>query len=277
MGAWSIQPSVRVDHFQFKYVDDLANIFDRQSNEKTVATPNLSIIYNASNNVQLFAKSGIGFHSNDSRVVLQNEVEEILPLAYGVDVGALLKPAKRLIANIGFWYLGLEQEFVYVGDEGVVEPSGETRRLGVDFGLRYQVTDWLFASGDVNYAYARSIDEPEGADYIPLAPDLTATGGIAVQKDNIQANLQFRYVKDRPANETNDIVAEGYFITDLSANYNFKRVSLGFTIENLFDQDWNETQFATESRLRDEPNSTEEIHFTPGVPFFMKGVLRYRF
>jgi hypothetical protein len=31
---------------------------------------------------------------------------------------------------------------------------------------------------------------------------------------------------------------------------------------------WNETQFATESRLKDESNSVEEIHFTPGTPFY---------
>jgi hypothetical protein len=36
---------------------------------------------------------------------------------------------------------------------------------------------------------------------------------------------------------------------------------------------WNETQFATESRLKEEPNSVEEIHFTPGTPFFMKALL----
>jgi hypothetical protein len=40
---------------------------------------------------------------------------------------------------------------------------------------------------------------------------------------------------------------------------------------------WNETQFATESRLKEEPNSVEEIHFTPGTPFFMKAKLLISF
>jgi hypothetical protein len=30
---------------------------------------------------------------------------------------------------------------------------------------------------------------------------------------------------------------------------------------------WNETQFATESRLKEEPNSVEEIHFTLEHPY----------
>ena len=48
-------------------------------------------------------------------------------------------------------------------------------------------------------------------------------------------------------------------------------------VENLFNTEWNETQFATESRLQNEPEPVEEIHFTPGTPFFLKGVLTYTF
>jgi hypothetical protein len=45
----------------------------------------------------------------------------------------------------------------------------------------------------------------------------------------------------------------------------------------MFNLEWNETQFATESRLQNEAQSVEEIHFTPGTPFFIKGSISYRF
>jgi hypothetical protein len=48
-------------------------------------------------------------------------------------------------------------------------------------------------------------------------------------------------------------------------------------VDNLLDVDWNETQFATESRLFNEVDPVEEIHFTPGTPFAIRGVLQYRF
>jgi hypothetical protein len=48
-------------------------------------------------------------------------------------------------------------------------------------------------------------------------------------------------------------------------------------VENLFDTEWNETQFATESRLSFESTPVEEIHFTPGAPFFIKGTVQYAF
>ena len=39
----------------------------------------------------------------------------------------------------------------------------------------------FFIDGDLNYTFARAISEPEQANRIPLAPDLTATGGLAFQ------------------------------------------------------------------------------------------------
>ena len=55
------------------------------------------------------------------------------------------------------------------------------------------------------------------------------------------------------------------------------RLDIGLRIENLFDVAWNETQFATESRLRGEAVPVEEIHFTPGTPFFARAVVRVKF
>jgi hypothetical protein len=54
--------------------------------------------------------------------------------------------------------------------------------------------------------------------------------------------------KSRPANEDNSIVAKGYAIADF--NYEYQSVTFGVSIENLLNTKWNETQFATESRLK---------------------------
>jgi hypothetical protein len=48
-------------------------------------------------------------------------------------------------------------------------------------------------------------------------------------------------------------------------------VELAVDVQNLFDAGWREVQFATESRLRDEPAPVEEIHFAPGWPFTILG------
>ncbi len=59
--------------------------------------------------------------------------------------------------------------------------------------------------------------------------------------------------------------------------FKWNKISLGIQIQNLFDTDWNETQFATESRLQNETLPVEEIHFTPGTPFFIKTMIEYNF
>ena len=277
-GKLKVAPALRLDYFKFLYNDKLQANYTTQSETKTILSPKLNFYYDAASNLQLFLKSGIGFHSNDTRVVVSNQGEDVLPRAYGLDFGKVWKPFPKLVLNSALWYLFLEQEFVYVGDAGIVEPSGKTERYGLDLGLRYQFNDWLFFDTDATITHARSTEDPDGQNYIPLAPDFTLAGGLSINDLNgFSGGIRYRYIDDRPANEDNSIVAEGYFVTDFNANYSFDNITLGFVIENLFDTEWNETQFATESRLQNEAQSVEEIHFTPGTPFFIKGTIAYRF
>ena len=277
-GKLIINPAIRVDYFKFNYQDKLTTDYKTQSESKVKFSPKLNFIYTENNNLQFFVKSGMGFHSNDTRVVVQNIGKQILPTAIGTDIGTIWKPFPRLIVNSALWYLYLEQEFVYVGDAGIIEPSGKSKRMGAELGLRYQLNDWLYLDTDANYTYARSIEEPKGQNYIPLAPDFTSTGGLSFQKLNgFSGGIRYRYLKSRPANEDNSIVAKGYFVSDFNINYKVKNISFGIVIDNLFNTKWNETQFATESRLQNESASVEEIHFTPGTPFYAKGKITYTF
>ncbi len=278
LGKWTFNPALRLDYFKFDYLNELTNTYDNQSESKFAFSPKFNTIYSVNRNWQLFLKSGIGFHSNDARVVVANNGKSILPAAYGVDFGTILKPVEKLAVNAALWSLFLDQEFVYVGDAGIVEPSGKTKRLGVELGARYQALDWLYIYSDVNYTYARSTEQANGQDYIPLSPSLTSSGGIVVNEFNgFSGGLTYRFIDDRPANENNSIIAEGYLVTDFNIIYNWKNWSYGIIIENLFDTEWNETQFATESRLFNEPSSVEEIHFTPGTPFFLRGKISVTF
>ncbi|GAL64739.1 TonB-dependent receptor [Algibacter lectus] len=277
-GKLVVAPALRLEHFKFMYNDKLQTNYTALDETKTALLPKLNFFYNAKDNLQLYLKSGIGFHSNDTRVVVTNASENVLPKAYGVDFGNIWKPTPKLVVNSALWYLFLEQEFVYVGDAGIVEPSGRTRRYGADLGVRYQLNNWLFLNTDATLTKARSIDEASGEDYIPLAPDFTLTGGLAVNDlKGFSGGLNFRYIDDRPANEDNSIIAEGYFVSDFNVNYTINNLTFGFAIENLFDTEWNETQFATTSRLQNETAPVEEIHFTPGTPFSSKFTVSYRF
>ncbi|WP_372976054.1 TonB-dependent receptor domain-containing protein, partial [Muriicola sp.] len=162
---------------------------------------------------------------------------------------------------------------------GIVEPSGRSERQGIDLGVRYQINDWLYFNSDLTYSRARSIDAVDGNDYIPLAPGITLAGGLsAVGLKKWSGGIRYRFLGDRPANEDNSIVAEGYLVFDSNVNYELlPDLTLGISVQNLFNTEWNETQFATTSRLRQETEAVEEIHFTPGAPFYLQGRIRYTF
>lgn len=278
VNKWTFNPSVRLDYFNFQYNDALLTTYKTQEETKAIVSPKFNILYNPSEQLQLYLKTGKGFHSNDTRVVVTEQDKKTLPAAYGFDLGYIWKPTPKMVVNMAYWYLYLDQEFVYVGDAGVVEPSGKTRRQGIDLSYRYQPTNWLFWNLDANYTYARSIDESKGEDYIPLAPDFTLVSGLNfIFKSGLYGSINARHLADRPANEDNSIVAKGYTVTDLNAGYKWEKISLGIQIQNLFDVQWNETQFATESRLQSESQPVEEIHFTPGTPFFIKAMIQYNF
>ena len=276
LGRWLISPSVRYDQFRFNYDDALAQTQLHVS--EGIASPKFNLLYNHSERLQLYFKSGFGFHSNDARAIAYSDTDVILPRAFGYDLGFIVKPTQQSFLNVAFWSLKLQQELVYVGDAGIVERGGQTHRVGVDLSYRYQVTPWLFLNQDVNYTHARQIDALEGQNYVPLAPGLTASGGIGVSRaTGFYGGLRYRYMADRPANEDHSMVADGYTVVDLNMGYQFKNYNFGVNIENLFNTDWNETQFATESRLQDEPASVEEIHFTPGTPFSLRAFFKVNF
>jgi len=277
-GKFLLNPVIRLDQFKNIYYDALVSNQKTQSVNASIISPKFNLQYNHSHDLQAYVKLGKGFHSNDTRAVVAQDGDEILPAAYGYDIGIIWKPIPRLVTNLAYWSLYLEQEFVYVGDAGIIEPSGESQRNGVDLSIRYQPINWLFFNFDVNYTKARSLNTEIGQSYVPLAPKFTLVNGISVKHPlGISGGIHTRHIGDRPANEDNSIVAKGYTVVDMNANYEFKNFGIGFQIQNLFNTEWNETQFATESRLRDEPLSVEEIHFTPGTPFFFKGIFEFRF
>ncbi|MDX1908763.1 MAG: TonB-dependent receptor [Bacteroidia bacterium] len=274
----TVNAGLRYDQFHFEYTDDLAATFQRQAVTQGVFSPKLNLHLTANSRLRFFVNSGIGFHSNDTRTILAARTREILPRALGVDVGLVAKPVRSILMQAALWGLDMEQEFVYVGDAGIVEPGGETRRAGADLSVRAQLTPWLYADADVNYTLPRTKGVPAEEAYIPLAPLFSSVGGLTLQLGNgLQGSLRYRYLGDRPANEDYSLTAAGYFLADLVLGYSMGPVTVQFSVENLLDAEWKEAQFDTESRLRNETSPISEIHYTPGTPRFAQVQVGWQF
>lgn len=275
---FTINAGVRVDYFRSQYTDRLPATPQTARATQAIVSPKLNFYYTVNPRLQLYLNTGKGFHSNDARVVVPKGGQEILPAAYGSDLGFIVKPFPRLLINAAAWYMWVAQEFVFVGDENVLELSGRSRRAGVDVSMRYQLTKTLYADLDLNTANPRSVGVENGQNYLPLAPRFTSVGGLSLKAPSgFSGSLRYRYMSDRPAKEDNSIVAKGYFINDLQASYTKRNYTLGLSIQNIFNVRWKETQFDTETRLRGEAAPISEICFTPGTPFFARLSLMYSF
>lgn len=265
-----LNAGARLDYFMNAYKNKLPEDLSRQQYDVAKVSPKAGLYYNFNNSARIYFNYGSGFHSNDTRVVVEQKGRNILPNANGYDLGVVLKPLPKLLFSGAVWMLDLQSEFVYVGDEAEVEPSGRSRRTGVEASLRYELFKWLYLDGDFNYTHARFVDEVKGNDYVPLAARVTSIGGVTFKKGNLTTSLRFRYMGDRPANEDNAVIAKGYTVFDAVLNYKIKRFDFGAQVQNVFNAAWNEAQFDTESRLQNEAMPVSEIHFTPGTPFALK-------
>lgn len=273
---FDITPSIRFDYFDNQYNDKLLQ--QKLKSNSNIFSPKLRMNYRFNENVQLYSYFGKGFHSNDTRVAVLENGKKVLPPALGADFGGVFKIGKKLILQSAVWYLWLDQEFVYVGDEAVVEEGGKTERMGIDITARYEIYKNWFADFNLSIAKPRSLNFPADENFIPLAPKLVSTGGITYRKQmGFNGSLRYRLMGDRPANEDNSVVAKGYFVWDGTVNYTTKKWELGVSVQNIFNVKWKETQFDTESRLYNEIQPVSEIHFTPGTPFFGKLSYTYFF
>lgn len=264
-----ITGALRADYFANSYNNKLTDTL--LSSNSTILSPKLNFNYRLNDKVQLYWYNGRGFHSNDTRVAVQENGKKVVPPAYGTDIGGIFRVGKKVVLQSALWYLWLQQEFVYVGDEGVVEPGGQTQRMGFDFSARVEVAKKLFADIDLNVTHPRALGVAKEEAYLPLAPIFTSAGGLTYRKEQgWNGSLRYRFMGDRPANETNTVIAKGYFIIDAAINYTNKNWEAGFSVQNLLNTKWKETQFDTESKLQNEPAPVSEIHFTPGSPFFAR-------
>jgi outer membrane receptor protein involved in Fe transport len=278
----TVNAAVRTDFFTFDFqgrrTDEVTGLPAPLAGRVARArvSPKLNLYYQLTPAVQLFARSGFGFHSNDARGVIQGVNANVLPRAIGSEIGSTFKPLPSLVVNAALWSLHLQDELVYVGDNAVVESTGPTQRYGLDLSVRYQLSHRLFLDTDLNYNHGRQTDAPENANYIPLAPTFTSTGGLTYKAPKgLSSSLRYRHIDSRPANDDGSITARGYFLLDAVLAYTTPRFQIGASAENLLNVQWNQAQFATQTRLINTPKrepleGIDQLHFTPGTPFYAK-------
>jgi outer membrane receptor protein involved in Fe transport len=269
------QLGARMDNFWY-HVEQIGQVAEPISGDgfATLVNPKLNFIFtpfndnNFAKGTSLFLNFGGGYHSNDARVFVQDPKKKI-PRFWGGELGARSRLFDRLDMTLSYWRSYLESELVFVGDAGTFEPSGASRRHGVESEFRYDILPWLSYDLDLSYAWARFINGKR----VPLAPRFLAfTGMTARHHSGVQTRFQMRHIGRRYGIEDGSIMTPTSTIFDLFLKYVWKRYELFVQFQNLANRKWRSAEHVFESRLRTEPSGvgTRDSHFTPGDPFTAK-------
>jgi hypothetical protein len=295
---------LRFDYFVFNVTDrleDTSTPDTKTSGERAqgIVLPKGSIITQPTGELELFFNFGRGFHSNDARgVVLGSDPVTPLTPALGWELGARVIAWERFQLSAVFFWLKLDSELVWVGDEGTTEPNGETRRLGVETQFRLEIVPWLMADLDATWVRAEFVNNPGNANAVALAPEFLLSGGLTArdERTGLSGRLGVFYIANRPATEDRFLVAEGFVRFDASFGWDNHRFGVKAQLLNVFNTRWRQAQFATTGRLPGEngpgdcpagtrpvtnPDGTfagcEDIHFTAGWPIHFQVLATVKF
>lgn len=214
--------------------------------------------------LELFGNFGIGYHSNDARAIFEDPDADIIPRATGAEVGLRTKLTDRVEVALDWWWLELEEELVFVGDEGTTEASGKSQRQGIELVTTMWFTDWLYLRGDVAYTSARYVDEDQP---VPQAPRFVARGATGIRWRGFATELGVRHLGERYATQDRpELKLSKYTVLDLAGRYRWRFLEVGVAIENLANTDWSSSEFYYESRPIQAEPSSEDFHFSPGNP-----------
>lgn len=284
----------RYDYFDFdvnSLIDTNVNDVDLSGNNGTASDGLLSlkasVIYTINDNAEAYFSAGEGFHSNDARGTFASvdpasgeQIDPVDPLvsSFGYEAGLRYNIQDKLNASIALWSLDLDSELLFVGDAGNTEASGASSRTGLEVTVFYRPTEaWVM---NLEYAYtdAEFSDEPSAANAIPGAIDEVIQAGITYQQPNWFATATYRYFGERPLIEDRTAVSDPSRLTNVRFGYLInQKWRITLDVLNLFDSDDHDIDYFYESRLANEAEPVEDIHFHILQPRALRLAVEYNF
>ncbi|MDB5970418.1 MAG: TonB-dependent receptor [Hydrocarboniphaga sp.] len=247
------------------------------SDQDSIYSPKVALIFGPWDRTQFYLNYGQGFHSNDARgvtttvdpldaTVPQNKVDPLVK-ARGSEIGVSSGIVPHLTLAASLWQLDFDSELVYVGDAGANEPSGSSRRRGLELSASYQLFPWLLL--DADYAYAHSRLDSEDGDRIPNSIGSIYGLGVTVPETRgWSGGLRLRHLGPGPLVEDDSARSKSTTVLNGQVGYRFlQRYTSNLQILNLLNSHDHDITYYYESRLPGEPaEGAADFHFHPVEP-----------
>ncbi|MBT8447784.1 MAG: TonB-dependent receptor, partial [Gammaproteobacteria bacterium] len=286
---------LRADQYWFDVDSNLA--INSGSESDNVFSPKLAVVLGPWRSTELYLNAGRAFHSNDARGTVTridpasgDPAEPVDPLvqSLGGEIGVRTTAIAGLQSTFSVWYLELDSELLFVGDAGATEPSGESRRYGIEWSNFYRPTTWL--TFDLDIALTDSEFTGVVDDEIPNSVGRVITAGAAIDlPGGVFGALRMRHFGDSPLNEDGSVEAGDTTVVNLRGGYRWND-DLEFAIDvfNLFDSDDADISYFFASCLPGDPAAlcgaglaerpgVDDVHIHPVEPRQIRATLTWRF
>jgi outer membrane receptor protein involved in Fe transport len=178
---------------------------------QSLIQPKGSLIFTATDTLELYLAAGRGFHSADLRGVNQDTSVDLglprtplLARQEGQEAGFRATPQPNLALTFAVYNLWQQSETIIDPDVGADTAGPPSRRYGYELNVTYQINRWLEFYGSYSGGHTRfthPFDDGTGhlGTYITDAP--RATGALALYVTNIgpwSGGLNYRYLGNYP-------------------------------------------------------------------------------
>ncbi len=287
-GRLHLEGGIRYDHFHFK-VDDRIDPSASGEQGASRAQPkfNLSLTPSERMPTTFYFNYGRGISSQDARGVTQRPERPRISTTDFYQVG-ISQNLDRFGMSADLFLIDRSNEQVYIPDDGSFEFKGPSRAYGFEVKTSMRLTRSLSFNAGVtrvinaffrDYFFEEDDPAPGERKYIDSAPHVVANAGLTLAGwRGFSGSLRWRHISNYRLDPVDPgIRASGLDALDLSAAKQLRHwIELNFSIDNLTDKRYFETQNYFESRISPGAPVIARIHATPGYPITVTGGVTFR-
>ncbi len=222
--------------------------------------------------IVFYGNYGRGVSSQDARGVIRSPDSPKVSTTDFFQAGTAYN-GKRIAATFSAFLIDRSNEQVYIPDDGSIEFAARSRSYGIETKTSIQIQRYLSFNGGLTQVIGAFYPGQFTDGISPLrikidsAPHTVANGNLVLSEyKGFNSSLSWRHISDyRLDGEDNSIRAAGHDVVDFSVAKHLRRwVDLNFSIDNLLNKKYFETQNYLESRTCSTCGVIARIHATPG-------------
>ncbi len=291
-GHLRVEGGLRFDYFTFdvngfELTDGRTNVVGKEGAGRF--QPKLSVVLSPFERtpISFYANYGRGISSQDARGVVRNSDAPKVSTTDFYQTGASYN-SRRISAVGTFFFIDRSNEQVYIPDDGSIEFAGHSRSYGVELRNSFRFNKYLSLNAGLTQVlesfypgqFSELTDSPKRRIFIDSAPHTVANGSLILSEyRGFNSSLNWRHISNyRLDGENDNIRAAGHDVVDFAITKRLRKwLDLNFSIDNLLDKHYFETQNYFESRVCPTCDVIERIHATPGYSRAFNVGLTFRF